>query len=149
MGRSSSLILVILVLISAIAAPQHAALAQQTADSDHSTSTAALAPPVTQATARAPLRAELHLVVHGTDSAVIAAEIGRRLDAALARIRRYDAVVVETGNYAIGRDPSTELWRGSQTVRLSSADFGAILSLVDELMTNVAGDIVLAPANSY
>jgi predicted secreted protein len=149
MGRGLSLILVIPVLIGAVAASQHAILAQQPADRDHSASTAALTPRDTHAIAHRPLRAELRLVVRGTDSAAIEAEISRRLEAALTRIRRYNEIAVETGSYAIGRDPSGELWRGSQTVRLSSANFGAILSLVDELMTTDSVDIVLAPATSY
>ncbi len=82
------------------------------------------------------LRATLAAESTNVDAGKVQAEINQRMTAALARIKQAAGVSVETGGYNVYRetpDKQSPRWHGSQTLILTSKEFGALLTLTGAL----------------
>jgi predicted secreted protein len=86
----------------------------------------------------------------GADPKTVEAGINRLMAKALADAKQVPGLEVSTGGYNVYRDSSSSEWVGSQSLLLSGADSGALLSLAGTLqgdgmvMSNL--DYEVAPA---
>lgn len=81
------------------------------------------------------LRAELRAEATNVDAGKLQQEINRRMSAALALAKATPGVAVETAGYTVYQERvgQTTRWHGSQSLRLNSADFAALLALAGKL----------------
>jgi predicted secreted protein len=82
------------------------------------------------------LRVDLAAEVTDPDAAKVQAEINRRMNAALARIKAVPDIAVETNGYSVYQDRPDKgptQWHGSQAISLTAADFAKLLALVGNL----------------
>ncbi|HUB95642.1 MAG TPA: SIMPL domain-containing protein [Stellaceae bacterium] len=82
------------------------------------------------------LRAELRVEIKGNDARQVQAEVNRRMEAALAKAKTHADTMAETGAYTVNRDYSVankQVWQADQSLILTSADFGGLLTLVGQL----------------
>lgn len=104
------------------------------------------------------LRAELRAEAVGADASHVQAEVNRRMAAALARAKAAAGIDVETTGYTVYQEHDAKgnptRWHGSQSVRLTSGDFPALLNLVGALqgeglaLTDLAAELSPALAKS-
>jgi predicted secreted protein len=86
------------------------------------------------------LVAVLAAEAQGTDPATLAANINRRMAAALQLARDVPAVRLRSGNYQTYpryREQRIDSWQGSQELRLESADFAAAARLIGALQKDL------------
>lgn len=83
------------------------------------------------------LHADLRVEAAGPNPVQVQVEVNRRMAAALAHAKAATGVTVETAGYSVyaERDDRGAIthWQGSQTLRLASNDFPALLTLVGTL----------------
>jgi len=82
------------------------------------------------------LRATLAAESTNVDAGKVQAEINQRMTAALARIKQVAGISVETGGYNVYRetpDKQPPRWHGSETLILTSKEFGALLTMTGAL----------------
>jgi predicted secreted protein len=94
------------------------------------------------------LRVDLAAEITNPDAAKVQAEINRRMNSALARIKAIPDIAIEMEGYSVFQDrpdKGSAQWHGSQSLSLTAADFGKLLALVGDLQQ--AGLVVrgLAP----
>jgi len=104
------------------------------------------------------LHADLRVEAIDADPVHIQAEINRRMNAALGRAKQAPGVAVETAGYNVYQErdakEKTVRWHGSQGLRLTASDFGALLELAAALqqqgltMTNLSADLSPAAAKA-
>ena len=82
------------------------------------------------------LRVQLAAEVADADAAKVQAEINRRMNAALARIKAAPEIALETNGYNVYQehpDKAPPRWHGSQSIALTAGDFAKLLALVGAL----------------
>jgi len=88
----------------------------------------------------------------------VQAEVNRRMAAALAHAKAQAGITVETTGYGVYQERDAKgnptRWHGSQSLRLASADFAALLNLVGTLqgeglaLSDLAGELSPAAAKA-
>ena len=104
------------------------------------------------------LHAELRAEAVGADAAHVQTEVNNRMASALTRAKAATGIDVETRGYVVYQERDAKGnptdWHGSQTVRLTSADFPALLNLVGALqgdglvMSDLAAELSPAAAKT-
>jgi uncharacterized protein len=79
------------------------------------------------------LRLELRAEEKGSDPLAVQAAINGRMAAALDQARRVIGVAVETGSYQVNEEERPSIWRGSQSLILTSTAADAALKLAGAL----------------
>jgi len=82
------------------------------------------------------LRVDLAAEATDADATKVQAEINRRMNAAIARIKAQPDVALETNGYSVYQDRPDKgpaRWQGSQSISLNAADFAKLLTLVGNL----------------
>lgn len=85
------------------------------------------------------LRVEFRAEKRGASPAAVAAAINTLMAQALAAARRVDGITIESGSYTVFRatpENRAALWQGAQSLRLSGADFAALLRLAGTLQAD-------------
>ncbi len=72
----------------------------------------------------------------GADPKAVEAGINRSMAKALAEAKQVSGIETSTGGYNVYRDNSSSEWTGSQSLLLSGADSGALLSLAGTLQAD-------------
>ncbi|HKR19838.1 MAG TPA: SIMPL domain-containing protein [Stellaceae bacterium] len=104
------------------------------------------------------LEAELRVEAVDANAARVQADVNRRMTAALAHAKTVASVAVETTGYSVYQERDAKgnptRWHGSQSLRLKSADFAALLNLVGVLqgeglaLSNLAAELSPAAAKA-
>ena len=104
------------------------------------------------------LEAELRVEAVDANAARVQADVNRRMTAALAHAKTVAGVAVETTGYSVYQERDAKgnptRWHGSQSLRLKSADFPALLNLVGVLqgeglaLSNLAAELSPAAAKA-